>query len=485
MTGRAQLPRLPPETWFTTSEAARYLKRSASAVRTLIHRGQLIPDGRGPRGTHMFRLLTLDRFLEAGARYAPGRHATPGERVNDEKQGKEDSVSGHSIAGRGALSVHLKWRDPKTGRTKEVDRTFEGLATPAEANGRREELRAQLEAGELENRARMRVKDYARSWLSTKLPTLKPSTASRYASALDLHVLPHLGEMYVDAVERGDVILMRDALGERLKPATVNGALRVLRTMFGDAELELDLLPNPTMRVEALTDRVVDEDPNCLSGEQLARLLDATHKVSPQHYPLFRTLAETGMRISEATSLRWDDVDERRGIILIRRWHWRGQVGTTKTNRTRTVPMTPGLAAVLADHRRDMLEAQAPGLADGWVFPSKAGTLMSHVTLQKPLKAALAAAGISERFTLHGFRRTFNNLLRQATTGEVVRSMTGHVTERMTEHYSHVETAEMQRAVLRALPAFEAHSPTQSGDQVGSRWGPRVQQRKRRSAHLS
>jgi hypothetical protein len=30
-----------------------------------------------------------------------------------------------------------------------------------------------------------------------------------------------------------------------------------------------------------------------------------------------------------------------------------------------------------------------------------------------------------------GFRRTFNNLLRQVTTGAVVRSVTGHITERM------------------------------------------------------
>ena len=179
------------------------------------------------------------------------------------------------------------------------------------------------------------------------------------------------------------------------------------------------------------------------------------------------------MRISEATSLRWEDIDERHEVIHVRRSHWRGQVGTTKTRRTRTVPLRSDLTQALAEHRQHMLSVQAPGLAAGWVFPSKVGTLMSHVTLQKPLKAALSAAGISERFTLHGFRRTFNNLLRQATTGEVVRSMTGHVTERMTEHYSHVATAEKHRAVLRALPSFTDPSATQSGAQVGTEVGTR------------
>jgi hypothetical protein len=74
--------------------------------------------------------------------------------------------------------------------------------------------------------------------------------------------------------------------------------------------------------------------------------------------------------------------------------------------------------------------------------------------LTKPLKTALKEAGIEKRFTIHGFRRTFNNLLRQATTGEVVRSMTGHVTERMTEHYSHIESHEKRAAVVRAFAPF-------------------------------
>ncbi len=372
------------------------------------------------------------------------------------KKGKKTRYPGIQSLGAGSYRVRVKWRDPKTGKFKEIDRTFEGLASPAEANGRREELRARLEAGELEARARMRVQDYAHSWLNTKLPTLKPSTANRYATALDVHALPCIGDMYMDAVEHADIVGLRDRLAERLAPATVNSALRVLRTMFGDAVVELDLPRDPTARTKAMTEARADGDPNCLTGEQLARLLDAVQRTTPRHYPLFRLLAETGMRISEATSLRWEDIDERRGVITIRRSHWRGHVGTTKTNRTRTVPMMPGLAQVLAEHRRRMLSAQAPGLAAGWVFPSKVGGLMSQATPQKPLAAALAAAGIDQRFTLHGFRRTFNNLLRQATTGEVVRSMTGHVTERMTEHYSHVHTDEKRTAVVRALAPLSA-----------------------------
>lgn len=46
--------------------------------------------------------------------------------------------------------------------------------------------------------------------------------------------------------------------------------------------------------------------------------------------------------------------------------------------------------------------------------------------------------GIKRRFTVDGFGRTFNNIARQVAGEIVTRSITGHVTQAMTEHYSHV-----------------------------------------------
>jgi hypothetical protein len=56
----------------------------------------------------------------------------------------------------------------------------------------------------------------------------------------------------------------------------------------------------------------------------------------------------------------------------------RGRVGpiTRKKRAPREYPIEPELAAVLREHRRDLLRRQAPGLAGGWMFPSpKLGTL--------------------------------------------------------------------------------------------------------------
>ena len=347
----------------------------------------------------------------------------------------------------GRFRVRIKARDPKTGKEREVKKVL-AVATAAEASRAKEELREELESGTAPVQ-RIRLGTYARSWLSGKLPTLKPSTSAKYASALDTHILPVLGDYYLDALEPADIVRWRDL--QKGKATSINSRLRVLKTLVGDATAELGLPRDPTARVRALGEKTADGDPNRLTAEQLARVLDAISADDREWYALFLTLALTGTRVSEATALKWDDVEFDSGVIRIRRAHWKGIVGSPKTGSVRSAPLPDELAEVLKAHRRDLVQRQAPGLKDGWVFPSNKGTLIRGSSLRKPLQRALTKADITDRFTVHGFRRTFNNLMRQVASGEVVRSITGHVTERMTEHYSHVEAEEKQAAVSAGL----------------------------------
>jgi integrase len=64
------------------------------------------------------------------------------------------------------------------------------------------------------------------------------------------------------------------------------------------------------------------------------------------------------------------------------------------------------------------------------------------------------------RFTPRGLRRTFNDLARAARVEALVtRSISGHQTERMREHYSTVQPVEQRQsigAVLRLLRRWAA-----------------------------
>jgi hypothetical protein len=147
------------------------------------------------------------------------------------------------------------------------------------------------------------------------------------------------------------------------------------------------------------------------------------------------------------------------------------RIDDTKRGRARTLPLAPQLLEVLRAHRRALVAEQDPGLAAGWVFPGRAGKLLHNSTLRAPMQKVLKAAMIEHWFSVHGFRRTFNNLLREVTQDKVVvRSMTGHSTEEMTEHYSHVALDEKQAAVaklVRLVPTMHSGDGNRGGDGGG------------------
>ena len=63
--------------------------------------------------------------------------------------------------------------------------------------------------------------------------------------------------------------------------------------------------------------------------------------------------------------------------------------------------------------------------------------------LTKPIRAALASAGVTRRFkAAHGFRHTYNDLARRYATGVVLREMVGHESAESSDRYSHVWLAE-------------------------------------------
>jgi len=99
----------------------------------------------------------------------------------------------------GRYRVRVTWNDPKTGKRKDQKKVI-AASSMAEASSQRELLRTRLLTGGMTPEHRLRLGEYANSWMRGKIPTLKPSTREKYAVALDQHILPRLGDYYVDAI---------------------------------------------------------------------------------------------------------------------------------------------------------------------------------------------------------------------------------------------------------------------------------------------
>jgi len=84
-----------------------------------------------------------------------------------------------------------------------------------------------------------------------------------------------------------------------------------------------------------------------LSREQRDRLLEAA-EAEPRLAALFHLLVKAGLRPSEAVALRPDDLDlAARTVRVERALDLRGRIKPTKTSETRSVDLTPELAAAL------------------------------------------------------------------------------------------------------------------------------------------
>lgn len=389
--------------------------------------------------------------------------------------------------------------NPKTGKKQTVDKIVSGLASAKEAHDKRTELLAAIEIQQPKvERKTFRV--YATSWLRSKMPELKASTRSLYATVLDEHALPVLGDYYLDAITRDDLLDWReaqcakpkvdaqkrprfDSAGDPLLPeiVTVNGRFRVLKEVMRDAVVSEKLPIDPTQRIGPLREHFVDDDERAveesaksITADELRRLLDTARAHAPRWYPFFFVLAFTGLRFGEISALKWRDVDEDAGKIWIRRSQWQGKVDTVKNSKPRTVPLMSELLEVLNAHREAqqaafILRAKRRALPDisalvegDWIFPSRrsfgeaaesseALKLMHNTAPRKALIKVTAKAGIAPGFTIHGFRHTFNNLVRNVAelNGQniVLQAMTGHSSDEMTEHYSQVSIEEKRRAV--------------------------------------
>lgn len=404
--------------------------------------------------------------------------------------GKKTSIPGVYKVGRNRYRVRAKYTDPRTGRTKELDQIVEARR-PEQAAAKREQLREEkLVAGDTPA-TRLRLGAFATSWLVAKRPELEISTAERYTEALDLHILPHLGDVFLDKIARLDVLHWRNGLAERghrrregvgLSAPTVNGHLRVLRAVLEDAVREGLVPRNVASDVRPLPEaKRTEETSNRLRADELALVLAHLRAAEPAWHAYFLTAALTGARFGEVSALRWEDIDHERGVVHIRRAvkkgrdpktkTWIRRIGPTKTGEQREVAMPPELAEVLREHRRALVEAQAAGLSKGWCFPSpRAGELLWSSALGKPLRRALEAAKVARRVTVHGLRRTFTNLVSQnpAVRPEVVRSLTGHKLEEMRQHYTFAEREEKAAAVaglVRLIRTEEA--PAAAGGDSG------------------
>lgn len=328
------------------------------------------------------------------------------------------------------------------------------------------------------------VRGYCESWLERKASGMKLSSAEEYARVIADHILPApvdaagkrlLGDYRLDEVTRAEVERWVSYAERARRPAsrapdapmvlcsrdTLLGWWRKVVQVLRDAAAEHGLA-DPTLRVKGpkAHGRPAVKEQRTLTPAELLSLFDA---VAEGWHAEIYTAAALGCRPGELYALTWPDVDLERRTITIRKSHYKGRVGTTKTGKTRVVPIGDELLGVLRAHRQRLMREQHPALATGLVFPATEdgrryddeGRLVEDRGWHRGpssqlnhLKRASRRAGLPIEVTPRVLRRTVNTLLVNAGVDRlVIRAILGHSSEAMTSTYYHAPNAEKVAAV--------------------------------------
>lgn len=385
-------------------------------------------------------------------------------------RGTKTSVRGIARIGKQMYRVRVVVNHPRSGQRKErVQQVVGSMQEAVEAKRRiREELLAEIEAEVEEQRIRPRARmaetptlsAYAKQWLAhvERTGRAREHVIERNINALEVFVLPFLGELRLDEVGGMELGVWMERLGglrkEDGKPyatETLSTAWGVLRTALRDAVVLCGLPQDPTSGVRFRVKGTPPKERTVLDAGEVSRVLAAAEAEAPDIRLMLWIGFATGMRFGEVSALTWDDVDTQRRVIIVRRSQVHGKVGPTKTGRARRVPLDPIVAGMLEEHRAWQETRKVRGLERGIVFPSQKGTYRFPAVLTKPLKRCCERAEIGKVASPHDMRRTFNNILRQSAGEVVTRSIVGHTTVAMTALYSSVGLAEQQAAQQAAL----------------------------------
>lgn len=399
----------------------------------------------------------------------------------------------------GGHYVRSRVSDPVTGARSEISAVLRDAKTPRDAQRRLEEL---VDAKRAEMRGEIRTKQpwssFAASLLQERIRRKNiesEATVDRWRDAIKI-MLPAFGQMDAPTVQRrhidhwlnttvaewmekgkpvprkrrreGKLVTEIDLV--RVEATTVNGWLRVLKTICGAVKVKFDLAASPFDGIEFFpeTKRThTKERPNALPPERLPEFTELARTMFPQHYAMILLGFVTGLRPSSLRPLRRrgpePDIDWETGMLQVRRSHSRKQkiMNSTKTKRDTEIALPAEVLSVLEEHVERLTGKQAES---DLLFPARHGGLRTRNVLAKPFAAITEAMGLPFPLTPKGMRRTFQDAARAAAIHDVVtRSISGHRTERMQHHYSTAQ-AEEQRAALSRI-----HEMAKTGGKMGGK----------------
>lgn len=222
---------------------------------------------------------------------------------------------------------------------------------------------------------------------------------------------------------------------------TFNKHLIFLRVLF---RVLCEDLPNPFGKVKSKPIDSVSHEP--LTQEQIQAVLS---KTEGELNTLILTGAYTGLRLGDASKLKWSQVDLDKGLITLK-----PSKTLLRSRKQVCIPIHPELRARLEVQFRKS-EYVMPWVA--WRYQNDISA-MSHKIHNAFTEAGIKTKNAEGRtiYSFHSLRFSLaSSLVNASIPIETIQQLLGHSSQTMTRHYSTVNDSTKERAIL-SLPNIGA-----------------------------
>jgi integrase len=261
---------------------------------------------------------------------------------------------------------------------------------------------------------------------------------------------------FAENITSKEAIAFRDSLlAAKLSGDRINKAIMACLVMFDLSEI----VPNPFVGIRKQAHRPASRRE--LTADELTAVCQAA---KGELRPLFAIGLYTGMRLGDACSLEWAEIDA--GCTRIQRV-------TSKTGKEIVVPIHPVLAAILQEMPRDDSGPVMPELAGSYNESTSRVSrwIQAHFTrceikTHKPKTGGKSGKRAVVEVGFHSLRHSFITIsAREGAPLHVIQALVGHASPAMQRIYLHASQADAERAIA-ALPSITGEADPEAADRA-------------------
>jgi len=256
--------------------------------------------------------------------------------------------------------------------------------------------------------------------IELKIRGFSPKTLNAYISN-NKSFLEFIGKDAKDVNEDDIKSYMVHLMDKGLRPASVSLAMSAIRFLH-------DEMLGKGLFAKIKLPKLEKKLPTVLSKKEIRKILDVTKNA--KHKLLIVFLYSSGLRVSEAVSMKIDDLDleERMGIV-------RAGKGKKDRNIILSESLVNDLKSYLGDRKDE----------NPYIFDVKDRHIVIRQA-QRIVSEAAKNAGIKKRVFCHALRSSFaTHLLEAGTDIRIIQELLGHSNLATTQRYTKVSTEQLKK----------------------------------------